>query len=112
MTAPQPASAAPEVDVPGALDLVTGVVTVDVRGPSECAAGHVAGAVNIDVESTTFDAQISALDRSATYAVYCHSGRRSALATDAMAKAGFTHVYKLTGGLPDLVNAGAKVATS
>jgi len=90
----------------------SGVVTVDVRTPSEYAAGHVAGAVNVDVEATTFDSQTSALDKSVTYAVYCHSGRRSALATDAMAKAGFTHVYNLTGGFPDLVNAGAKVATS
>ena len=90
----------------------TGTVVVDVRTPAEYAAGHLTGAVNIDVEATTFDSQISALDSSATYAVYCHSGRRSGLATDAMGKAGFTHVYNLMGGYPDLVSAGAKVATS
>jgi len=90
----------------------TGTVVVDVRTPAEYAAGHLDGAVNIDVEAPTFDAEIATLDRNATYAVYCHSGRRSGLATDAMGKAGFTHVYNLTGGYPDLVSAGAKVATS
>lgn len=90
----------------------TGTIVVDVRTPAEFAAGHLDGAVNIDVEAPTFDAGIAKLDKNATYAVYCHSGRRSGLATDAMVKAGFTHVYNLTGGYPDLVSAGAKVATS
>ena len=74
----------------------TGTVVVDVRTPSEYAAGHIEGAVNIDVEAPTFDTEIAKLDKNATYAVYCHSGRRSGLATDAMGKAGFTHVYNLS----------------
>lgn len=90
----------------------SGVVVVDVRTPSEYAAGHVDGAVNIDVEGATFDAEIAKLDKNATYAVYCHSGRRSGLATDAMDKAGFTHVYNLNGGIADLASAGGQVVTS
>jgi phage shock protein E len=90
----------------------TGTVVVDVRTPSEYAAGHIQGAVNIDVEAPTFDAEIAKLDKSATYAVYCHSGRRSGLATDAMGKAGFTHVYNLSGGISDLASAGGQVVTS
>ncbi|MFN8146753.1 MAG: rhodanese-like domain-containing protein [Candidatus Nanopelagicales bacterium] len=86
-----------------------GVVVVDVRTPSEYAAGHVDGAINIDVEGGAFDAEIAKLDKNATYAVYCHSGRRSGLATDAMAKAGFTHVYNLQGGISDLQSAGATI---
>jgi rhodanese-related sulfurtransferase len=89
-----------------------GVVVVDVRTPAEYAAGHLQGAVNIDVEAPTFDAQIAQLDKNATYAVYCHSGRRSSLATDAMGKAGFTHVYNLSGGIADLASAGGQVVTS
>lgn len=89
----------------------SGVVVVDVRTPSEYAAGHVDGAVNIDVEGATFDAQIARLDKDATYAVYCHSGRRSGLATDAMAKAGFAHVYNLQGGIGDLQAAGASIVS-
>lgn len=89
-----------------------GAVVVDVRTPSEFAAGHIDGAVNIDVEGGSFDAQIAKLDKNATYAVYCHSGRRSGLATDAMDKAGFTHVYNLDGGIADLASAGGQVVTS
>ncbi len=89
-----------------------GVVIVDVRTPPEYAAGHVDGAINIDVEAPTFDAEIAKLDKNTTYTVYCHSGRRSGIATDAMGKAGFTHVYDLQGGFIDLANAGAAVVTS
>jgi len=90
----------------------TGTVVVDVRTPSEYAAGHIQGAVNIDVEAPTFDTEIAKLDKNATYAVYCHSGRRSGLATDAMGKAGFAHVYNLSGGIADLQSAGGQVVTS
>lgn len=88
-----------------------GVVVVDVRTPQEYAAGHVDGAINIDVEGGSFDTEIAKLDKNATYAVYCHSGRRSGLATDAMGKAGFTHVYNLSGGIGDLQAAGATIVS-
>jgi rhodanese-related sulfurtransferase len=88
-----------------------GTVVVDVRTPGEYAAGHVDGAVNIDVESADFGTQISTLPKDTTYAVYCRSGRRSALATDQMAGAGFTSLVNLQGGLADLQAAGAPIAT-
>ena len=86
-----------------------GTTVIDVRTPAEYAAGHLPGAINIDVESPTFAAEIGALDPSTAYAVYCHSGRRSALAADAMSQAGFTTVYNLDGGLADLQAAGGTV---
>lgn len=89
-----------------------GVAVIDVRTPAEYAAGHVNGAINIDVESPTFSADIEKLDKNGTYAVYCHSGRRSGLATDQMGQAGFTKVYNLTGGIADLQAAGATVVAS
>ena len=88
------------------------VVVVDVRTPAEFATGHLQGAINIDVDGSTFNAQISQLDKNATYAVYCHSGRRAGIASDAMTKAGFVHVYRLDGaGIADLQQAGAPLAT-
>lgn len=89
----------------------SGVTIIDVRTPAEYAAGHVAGAINIDVEGGSFDSQIAQLDKNATYAVYCHSGRRSGIATTAMGSAGFTHVYNLKGGIADLQAAGAQIVT-
>lgn len=89
-----------------------GTVVVDVRTPGEYAAGHMDGAVNIDVESADFATQISTLPKDTTYAVYCRSGRRSTLATDQMADAGFTSLVNLqSGGIGDLQAAGAPIVT-
>jgi rhodanese-related sulfurtransferase len=85
------------------------VTVIDVRTPEEYASGHLAGAVNVDVEAPGFAAAIQTLDPQRAYAVYCRSGRRSALAADAMAGAGFTQVTNLSGGLVDLQAAGAAV---
>ena len=86
-----------------------GAVVVDVRTPAEYTAGHVDGAININVESADFGTQIAALPTDTTYAVYCRSGRRSTLATDQMADAGFTSLVNLTGGIGDLQAAGAPI---
>ena len=88
-----------------------GVTVIDVRTPAEFASGHIAGAVNIDEEGD-FAAGIAHLDKSKTYAVYCHSGRRSGLATTAMADAGFTSIYNLDGGLMAWQQAGGPLTTS
>ena len=88
------------------------VIVLDVRTPEEFAAGHLAGARNIDVEGAGFAAQVATLDPTATYAVYCRSGRRSAVAAATLTELGFTHVIDLDGGLVDLQAAGAAVVTS
>jgi phage shock protein E len=72
---------------------------LDVRTPGEFATGHLTNAHNIDVEASTFDSEIAKLDKHATYAVYCHSGNRSGVATAKMEKAGFDHIYNLNGGI-------------
>ena len=76
-----------------------GVVVLDVRTAGEFASGHIEYAINIDVESSDFDAQIAKLDKKVEYAVYCHSGRRSGIATEKMAKSGFEKVTNLNGGI-------------
>ena len=76
-----------------------GVVIVDVRSAGEFATGHIQNAINIDVESANFDTKIAKLDKTVEYAVYCHSGRRSGLAAEKMAKAGFEKITNLSGGV-------------
>ena len=76
-----------------------GVVVLDVRTAGEFASGHIENAINIDVESSDFDSQIAKLDKKVEYAVYCHSGRRSGIATEKMAKSGFEKVTNLNGGI-------------
>lgn len=75
------------------------VVLLDFRTPAEFAEGHLAKAVNIDVEAPDFEAKVIQLDRSKRYAVYCRSGRRSAIAMDKMAALGFASIVDLGGGI-------------
>lgn len=94
------------VDAGKAVGMLDSRAVIDVRTPAEYAAGHIAGAQNIDVEAADFAAKISTLDKEAPYLLYCRSGRRSAIAAEEMAKAGFTDVVD-GGGMADLVAAGA-----
>ncbi len=87
-----------------------GTVIIDVRAPEEFNSGHVQGALNIPVESPDFAAQVSALDPATTYAIYCRSGNRSAVATAEMGSMGYVHLYDLEGGFTDLEAAGMPTA--
>lgn len=84
------------------------LTVIDVRTADEFATGHLEGAVNMDVEGGQFSALIADLPKDAPYMVYCHSGRRSAIAAQAMVDAGFTEVYDL-GGIVDWQAAGLPV---
>jgi len=70
---------------------------IDVRTVDEFAAGHLAGAVNIDVESSDFNTKVALLDSTGKYLVYCHSGRRAGIAVDAMKSLGFEDVTNIGG---------------
>jgi rhodanese-related sulfurtransferase len=77
----------------------TNAVVLDVRTPKEFAAGHIAGATNIDWNSADFQKKVVGLDKSKTWLVHCAVGGRSAKAADKMATLQFTNVYNLEGGL-------------
>ncbi len=87
----------------------TGIIVVDVRTPFEFMTGHIQGAINIDAEASTFDSDIAKLDKSATYAIYCQSGRRSGIAAKKMTDAGFTNVFNMQDGINDWNSAGYPV---
>jgi len=96
----------------GAADFVAqsqmaGVVIIDVRTVGEFNEGHIANAINIDVESMRFEAEIAALDKNVTYALYCRSGNRSSIAAGKLADAGFTSILNAQVGFIDLVASGA-----
>jgi len=98
------------VDAPTFISTISdpSVQIIDVRSSGEFFSGHLARALNIDVESGGFDAGIANLDKNATYAIYCRSGRRSTIAAGKMADAGFTSIVNLSsGGFVDLANIGA-----
>lgn len=83
---------------PAAVEVGTETTVIDVRTPGEYASGHLEGAVNLDLESGTFEQQIASLDPTADYVLYCRSGNRSAQAASVMATAGFNNVQD-AGGL-------------
>ena len=90
----------------------SGVITLDVRTRGEFSQGHIAGAINIDVEADTFNNEVSKLDKTKTYAVYCQSGRRSAIAAEEMKKLGFEHLFNLSNGMNDWMSQGMKLVLS
>lgn len=86
-----------------------GVILLDVRTSGEFMAGHIEGAINIDVEGMTFDGEIKQLDNTKTYAIYCQSGRRSRIAIESMEKAGFTKLFNLDQGIGSWQAAGLPI---
>ena len=86
-----------------------GVVLLDVRTSGEFYAGHIEGAINIDVEGMTFESEIANLDKTKTYAIYCQSGRRSRIAVETMSKAGFSKLFNLDQGIGSWQSAGLPV---
>jgi|JI10StandDraft_1071094.scaffolds.fasta_scaffold161423_3 rhodanese-related sulfurtransferase len=76
------------------------VVVIDVRTPEEVAEGYIQGADKfINYNGSAFDTEISQLDKSKTYVIYCRSGGRSAKASQIFVDKGFTKVYNLLGGI-------------
>ena len=88
------------------------VITLDVRTPGEFAEGHIAGAINIDVEGGTFETEIAKLDKTKSYSVYCQSGRRSLIAVDKMSASGFEKLSNLDNGINDWITNGLLLVTS
>lgn len=72
------------------VELGADAVIIDVRTPGEFASGHLEGAVNIDVQSPDFAAQIMELEKDGEYFVYCRSGNRSGQAIAQMNQMGFS----------------------
>ena len=84
-------------------------VVLDLRTPAEFAAGHIAGAVNIDFRAPDFAQQIAALDRAPRYVVHCGSGNRSGQALPLFQKLHFEAIYHLDGGITAWKEAGLPV---
>ncbi|HEX6954953.1 MAG TPA: rhodanese-like domain-containing protein [Agromyces sp.] len=70
------------------IELASDSVVIDVRTPGEYAAGHLDGAVNLDLASGDLASELPALDDGEEYVVYCKSGNRSAQAAQLMEQAG------------------------
>ncbi len=75
------------------------IVVLDVRTPGEFKAGHLKGAVNINIADRNFKAQIDKLEKTKkTYLVYCRTQNRSSSALRYMLQKGFKHIYLMSDG--------------
>jgi len=90
----------------------TAVVRLDVRNPEEYKEGHIAGALNIDVQNDNFEQKAdSILPKNKTIALYCRSGRRSKRAAEILSTKGYT-IVELNTGYNGWTGAGKKVVTT
>lgn len=100
-------------DVNGFADLIAdpNVVLLDVRTEKEFNEGHLSNALNIDIKQSGFVEKAKAvLPADKTIAVYCRSGKRSALAAVQLASEGYK-VVNLEGGILAWKEAGKPVET-
>lgn len=94
-----------------AIGKVDEVQLVDVRTPSEYEAGHINNAILLDCKADSFVSRATAvLPKTKTVAVYCRSGRRSAMAANLLTEAGYK-VINLDGGILGWEGAGNEVVT-
>jgi len=83
-------------------------VVLDVRTKEEYAAGHIPGAVNIDVNAPDFQEKVTKLDKGKTYLVHCAAGGRSVKACGKLSQIDFPKLYNLEGGFKAWEKAGNK----
>jgi rhodanese-related sulfurtransferase len=72
---------------------------VDVSASGEFEKGHIAGAKNVQMSQFDADNKVLAKVRELPVAVVCRTGTSSAEAARKLAKAGFSQVFWLDGGL-------------
>ena len=82
------------------MDSETGYVIIDARTEEEYAEGHIEGAILIPEYEIAQRAESELPDKNRLILVYCRSGRRSKIASKALADLGYTNVKEF-GGIID-----------
>lgn len=67
-------------------------IWIDVRTPEEFREGHLPGARNIPHDVIEKNIESVSTDKDAPIRLYCHSGRRSAIALEKLTEMGYTDV--------------------
>ena len=81
---------------------------IDVREDNEWEAGHAAGAIHLGKGIIERDIEKTVPDKATELILYCGGGYRSALATDALQKMGYTNVFSMAGGWKAWKESGGK----
>jgi len=101
----------PQVDAAAAQALASGgAALLDVREPSECAAGVAEGAVTIPGGALEIEADRVLPDKGRTVVIYCQMGARSLVAAATLERLGYRDVRNLRGGFEAWTAAGLPVS--
>lgn len=68
------------------------MVIIDVRSAAEYRAGHIDGAINLDIRDPGFRLAIRGFPKDQTYLTYCNAGGRGGQAAEVMRHLGFADV--------------------
>jgi rhodanese-related sulfurtransferase len=82
---------------------------IDVREDTEWRAEHAAGAEHLGKGIIERDIETMVPEKSTELILYCGGGYRSALASDALQKMGYTNVWSMAGGWKAWKESGAPV---
>ena len=82
------------------MDNEEGYIILDVRTQEEYDEGHIPGAVLISHEEIAEKAEDVLTDKDQLILVYCRSGRRSKIASEALVELGYTNIKEF-GGILD-----------
>ncbi len=82
------------------MDTETDFIIIDARTQEEFKEGHIEGAILIPEYEIAERAEKELLDKEQLILVYCRSGRRSKIASQALADLGYTNVKEF-GGIID-----------
>lgn len=82
---------------------------IDVREDNEWDTAHAAGAIHLGKGIIERDIEKTVPEKDTELILYCGGGYRSALATDALQKMGYTNVFSLDGGWRAWQEAGGEI---
>jgi len=85
------------------------VKLIDVREDNEWNEAHAAGAIHLGKGIIERDIETTVPDKNAELILYCGGGYRSALASDALQKMGYTNVFSMAGGWKAWKEAGGEI---
>jgi rhodanese-related sulfurtransferase len=81
-------------------------VVLDVRTRREYAAGHIPGAIHIDIRDRDFEKKVASLGTNKNFLVHCAIGGRSSQACQRLSRLPFRQLYNLEGGIQAWTKAG------
>lgn len=86
-------------------------ILIDVREDHEWDAAHATGAIHLGKGIIERDIERTVPDKDTELILYCGGGYRSALASDALQKMGYTNVFSMAGGWKAWQEAGGEIET-